>query len=193
MKNSSILCLWLFRFMLNWINSGIFSDFDWLSEFWTIQGKVRDSEITIKAWIPRSHCREEVDWYHYRRRRLRGRAISRCEICDLVIPIPAPRMTEKKVSMYRFLCVAGEFFRLPNSAWIVKLVSFGFGFGFGFIILVIWIGNFRPLSDDELRLHTPVVISCNEGRREVSAIQNIANKQIDRTFAFDKVCYAEFC
>ncbi|GMY10722.1 kinesin-like protein KIN-5D [Fagus crenata] len=45
----------------------------------------------------------------------------------------------------------------------------------------------RPLSDDELRLHTPVVISCNEGRREVSAIQNIANKQIDRTFAFDKV------
>ncbi|KAJ1377030.1 P-loop containing nucleoside triphosphate hydrolase [Sesbania bispinosa] len=45
----------------------------------------------------------------------------------------------------------------------------------------------RPLSDDEARLHTPVVISCNEGRREVSAIQNIANKQIDRTFAFDKV------
>ncbi|WMV56398.1 hypothetical protein MTR67_049783 [Solanum verrucosum] len=45
----------------------------------------------------------------------------------------------------------------------------------------------RPLSEDEIRLHTPVVISCNEGRREVSAIQNIANKQIDRTFAFDKV------
>uniref|UniRef100_A0A5B6ZZT6 Kinesin motor domain-containing protein n=1 Tax=Davidia involucrata TaxID=16924 RepID=A0A5B6ZZT6_DAVIN len=45
----------------------------------------------------------------------------------------------------------------------------------------------RPLSEDELRLHTPVVISCNENRREVSAIQNIANKQIDRTFAFDKV------
>ncbi|EEF29570.1 kinesin-like protein KIN-5D [Ricinus communis] len=45
----------------------------------------------------------------------------------------------------------------------------------------------RPLSDDELRVHTPVVISCNEGRREVSAIQNIANKQIDRTFLFDKV------
>ncbi|KAL3518285.1 hypothetical protein ACH5RR_020874 [Cinchona calisaya] len=45
----------------------------------------------------------------------------------------------------------------------------------------------RPLSDDEARLHTPVVISCNENRREISAVQNIANKQIDRTFAFDKV------
>ncbi|XP_028775847.1 kinesin-like protein KIN-5D [Neltuma alba] len=45
----------------------------------------------------------------------------------------------------------------------------------------------RPLSEDEMRLRTPVVISCNEGRREVSAVQNIANKQIDRTFAFDKV------
>ena len=50
--------------------------------------------------------------------------------------------------------------------------------------------NFRPLSDDELRVHTPVVISCNENRREVCAVQSIANKQIDRTFAFDKVCYA---
>lgn len=45
----------------------------------------------------------------------------------------------------------------------------------------------RPLSEDELRVHTPVVISCNEGRREVSAVQNIANKQIDRNFLFDKV------
>ncbi|KAJ6904831.1 kinesin-like protein KIN-5D [Populus alba x Populus x berolinensis] len=45
----------------------------------------------------------------------------------------------------------------------------------------------RPLNEDELRVHTPVVISCNEGRREVSALQNIANKQIDRTFLFDKV------
>ncbi|XP_024019126.1 kinesin-like protein KIN-5D [Morus notabilis] len=45
----------------------------------------------------------------------------------------------------------------------------------------------RPLSEDELRLHTPVVVTCNENRKEVSAIQNIANKQIDRTFAFDKV------
>ncbi|KAH0454528.1 hypothetical protein IEQ34_016452 [Dendrobium chrysotoxum] len=45
----------------------------------------------------------------------------------------------------------------------------------------------RPLSEEEARLRTPVVISCNEQRREVSAMQNIANKQIDRTFAFDKV------
>ncbi|KAF8402800.1 hypothetical protein HHK36_010891 [Tetracentron sinense] len=45
----------------------------------------------------------------------------------------------------------------------------------------------RPLSEEEVRVNTPVVISCNEHRREVSAVQNIANKQIDRTFAFDKV------
>ncbi|XP_038993034.1 kinesin-like protein KIN-5D [Hibiscus syriacus] len=45
----------------------------------------------------------------------------------------------------------------------------------------------RPLSADEMRIHTPVVISCNENRREVCAVQNIANKQIDRTFLFDKV------
>ncbi|GLT33853.1 hypothetical protein SLA2020_084100 [Shorea laevis] len=45
----------------------------------------------------------------------------------------------------------------------------------------------RPLSEDEARIRTPVVISCNENRREVCAVQNIANKQIDRTFLFDKV------
>ncbi|KAF5751507.1 kinesin-related protein-like [Tripterygium wilfordii] len=45
----------------------------------------------------------------------------------------------------------------------------------------------RPLSEDEARVHTPVVITCNDGRREVNAVQNIANKQIDRTFLFDKV------
>ncbi|XWS53209.1 hypothetical protein CRYUN_Cryun11dG0138300 [Craigia yunnanensis] len=45
----------------------------------------------------------------------------------------------------------------------------------------------RPLSEDETRIQTPVVISCNESRREVCAVQNIANKQIDRTFLFDKV------
>ncbi|MED6182536.1 Kinesin-like protein KIN-5D [Stylosanthes scabra] len=45
----------------------------------------------------------------------------------------------------------------------------------------------RPLNEDETRVNTPVVISCNEARREVSAVQNIANKQIDKTFAFDKV------
>ncbi|KAK8581511.1 hypothetical protein V6N13_144533 [Hibiscus sabdariffa] len=45
----------------------------------------------------------------------------------------------------------------------------------------------RPLSADEMRIHAPVVISCNETRREVCAVQTIANKQIDRTFLFDKV------
>lgn len=46
---------------------------------------------------------------------------------------------------------------------------------------------FRPMSDEETKSNTPVVISCNERRREVAATQIIANKQIDRTFAFDKV------
>ncbi|XP_038988983.1 LOW QUALITY PROTEIN: kinesin-like protein KIN-5A [Phoenix dactylifera] len=45
----------------------------------------------------------------------------------------------------------------------------------------------RPLCDEEMRVNTPVVISCIEHRREVTAVQNIANKQIDRTFVFDKV------
>lgn len=45
----------------------------------------------------------------------------------------------------------------------------------------------RPLSEDEIKVHTPVVIKCHENRREISATQNIGNKQIDRTFAFDKV------
>ncbi|CAN6311505.1 unnamed protein product [Urochloa humidicola] len=45
----------------------------------------------------------------------------------------------------------------------------------------------RPLSEEERRINTPVVITCNDQRREVSVTQNIANKQIDRTFVFDKV------
>uniref|UniRef100_A0A0D9WC38 Kinesin motor domain-containing protein n=1 Tax=Leersia perrieri TaxID=77586 RepID=A0A0D9WC38_9ORYZ len=45
----------------------------------------------------------------------------------------------------------------------------------------------RPMSDEETKSNTPIVISCNERRREVAATQIIANKQIDRTFAFDKV------
>lgn len=52
-----------------------------------------------------------------------------------------------------------------------------------------WFDTFRPLSDEETKSNTPVVISCNERRREVAATQIIANKQIDRTFAFDKVLY----
>lgn len=59
----------------------------------------------------------------------------------------------------------------------------------GFINVMCVLFVCRPLSEDEMRVHTPVVISCNESRREVSAVQNIANKQIDRTFAFDKVIF----
>ncbi|KAF1002941.1 hypothetical protein AG4045_017975, partial [Apium graveolens] len=43
-----------------------------------------------------------------------------------------------------------------------------------------------PLSEDEIRAHTLVVISCIENKREVYAVETIANKQIDRTFMFDK-------
>ncbi|WVY96776.1 hypothetical protein V8G54_028927 [Vigna mungo] len=50
---------------------------------------------------------------------------------------------------------------------------------------------FRPLGEDEARLNMPIVISCNEGRREVSVVQNIANKQTDRTFAFEKYTMEE--
>ncbi|KAL8157051.1 hypothetical protein AgCh_001954 [Apium graveolens] len=44
----------------------------------------------------------------------------------------------------------------------------------------------RTLSEDEIRAHTLVVISCTRNRREVYAVQTIDNKQIDRTFMFDK-------
>ncbi|GJN14012.1 hypothetical protein PR202_gb00783 [Eleusine coracana subsp. coracana] len=44
----------------------------------------------------------------------------------------------------------------------------------------------EPPSDEERRLNAPVVITCNEQKREVSVAQSIANKQIDRTFLFDK-------
>lgn len=46
----------------------------------------------------------------------------------------------------------------------------------------------RPLSEEEKRLTTPSVVSCNESRREVSVTQkNAINKHLDRTFTFDKV------
>ncbi|XP_071721316.1 kinesin-like protein KIN-5D [Rutidosis leptorrhynchoides] len=45
----------------------------------------------------------------------------------------------------------------------------------------------RPMNSDEEKLHTPVVITCSENKREVCAVQTIANKQIDRSFVFDKV------
>lgn len=46
---------------------------------------------------------------------------------------------------------------------------------------------YRPFSEDELKSNAPQVISCYEHRREVTVCQNIATKQIDRTFTFDKV------
>ncbi|KAI8013900.1 Kinesin-like protein KIN-5D [Camellia lanceoleosa] len=45
----------------------------------------------------------------------------------------------------------------------------------------------RPLSEDEKRAKMPVAISCNEHKREVSVIQNAANKHLDKSFVFDKV------
>ncbi|KAI5061018.1 hypothetical protein GOP47_0023523 [Adiantum capillus-veneris] len=45
----------------------------------------------------------------------------------------------------------------------------------------------RPFNDDEVRTSAPQVVSCNEHRREVSVNLNIAAKQVDRTFTFDKV------
>lgn len=45
----------------------------------------------------------------------------------------------------------------------------------------------RPLSDDEQKSNVPKVISCNEHKREVTVMQNLANKQVDRVFTFDKV------
>ncbi|KAL3531852.1 hypothetical protein ACH5RR_005373 [Cinchona calisaya] len=45
----------------------------------------------------------------------------------------------------------------------------------------------RPLFDDELRMNVVKAVSCNESKREVSVLQNVANKQVDRVFTFDKV------
>lgn len=51
---------------------------------------------------------------------------------------------------------------------------------------------FRPLNDDEQRINVPTAITCNEGKREVSVVQNIANKQVDKIFTFDKVQFPCF-
>ncbi|CAL9149954.1 unnamed protein product [Musa hybrid cultivar] len=45
----------------------------------------------------------------------------------------------------------------------------------------------RPLNDDEQRLNVQKVISCNEQKNEVTVIQGMMNKQVDKTFTFDKV------
>ena len=58
---------------------------------------------------------------------------------------------------------------------------------FKFFIITRLLLCFRPLNEDENRAKTPVTISCDEQRREVSVIQNLAHKQIDETFVFDRV------
>ncbi|KAI7748783.1 hypothetical protein M8C21_013644 [Ambrosia artemisiifolia] len=45
----------------------------------------------------------------------------------------------------------------------------------------------RPFSNEELRNNAPQVVTCDEYQREVAVSQNIAGKQIDRVFTFDKV------
>ncbi|CAM8933452.1 unnamed protein product [Rhodiola kirilowii] len=45
----------------------------------------------------------------------------------------------------------------------------------------------RPFSGEELRTNAPQVVTCNDYQREVAVSQNIAGKQIDRIFTFDKV------
>lgn len=47
----------------------------------------------------------------------------------------------------------------------------------------------RPFSGDELRNNAPQVVTCNDYQREVAVSQNIAGKQIDRVFTFDRVCF----
>lgn len=46
---------------------------------------------------------------------------------------------------------------------------------------------FRPLSEEDQRSNVPMVVTCNEHRREVSISQNVANRQVDKVFTFDKV------
>ena len=58
-----------------------------------------------------------------------------------------------------------------------------------FLILT-WCSNVlagRPFNEEEKRSKSPQVLSCHDQRREVTVCQNIASKQIDRTFTFDKV------
>ncbi|WOG91218.1 hypothetical protein DCAR_0310466 [Daucus carota subsp. sativus] len=45
----------------------------------------------------------------------------------------------------------------------------------------------RPLSEEDQRSNVPMVVTCNEHRREVSISQNVANRQVDKVFTFDKV------
>lgn len=68
----------------------------------------------------------------------------------------------------------------------------GLGLGFRFLVNfgelnVLFGGNYRPFSDEELRSNAPQVVTCNDFQREVAVSQTIAGKQIDRVFTFDKV------
>ncbi|XP_074354143.1 kinesin-like protein KIN-5D [Apium graveolens] len=45
----------------------------------------------------------------------------------------------------------------------------------------------RPLSNEEMKAKTPVAVSCNELKRDVTVFQNTGTKQINKTFVFDKV------
>ena len=52
--------------------------------------------------------------------------------------------------------------------------------------LVDWF-DFRPLSDEEQKLNVQKVVSCNEQKREVTVMQSLNNKQVDKLFTFDRV------
>ncbi|XP_068341884.1 kinesin-like protein KIN-5B [Pyrus communis] len=45
----------------------------------------------------------------------------------------------------------------------------------------------RPLSDEEQKLNVQKVVSCNEQKREVTVMQSLNNKQVDKLFTFDRV------
>ncbi|KAL2250547.1 kinesin-like protein KIN-5B [Sesamum indicum] len=45
----------------------------------------------------------------------------------------------------------------------------------------------RPLTEDEQRSNVPMVVTCNDIKREVTVLQSVASKQVDRVFTFDKV------
>lgn len=84
--------------------------------------------------------------------------------------------------MFRLLCVAGVYF-FSSSMRVIEFWMLLHENG----IQSFCFKNCRPMNADEEKLHTPMVITCSENKREVCAVQNIANKQIDRSFLFDKV------
>ncbi|EHA8586465.1 hypothetical protein COCNU_scaffold000429G000020 [Cocos nucifera] len=45
----------------------------------------------------------------------------------------------------------------------------------------------RPLTDEEQRLNVQKVVSCNEQKNEVTVLQSLVNRQLDKTFTFDKI------